>query len=106
MLSPLNTYEEKSWDPQNTHKEIFKPLKYPWEKILRPWSTHKKHFAPTNAWWHKTQETHNGMKPTEFSTLTINTLSKMDYNILNREMFIKKIITKKYQKDIKWFHLI
>ena len=52
-------------------RENFEPTKYPREKIQDPRTTHE----GTMARWHKTRETHDGTRPTKFSTLLGNGFS-------------------------------
>ena len=73
----------KVWDPGNTHekkimiykiptKKNLKPTKYLRENILDPRNTHGKNFwthESTMAPWCETHETHDGTRPTDFSTL-------------------------------------
>ena len=65
---------------RNIHeKKIFGPKKYPREKSLTHEIPTKKFFGPTKFWthkgtvarWHETHETHNGTRPTEFTTLIL-----------------------------------
>ena len=68
---------------QNIHeKKILYPLKYPAEKIWNLRNTHQKNSRPhegTVAQLHKVHETHNGTRPTEFSTLLENYSKQKTY---------------------------
>ena len=71
--SLLNTI--KFWNHEIPTRKNFRPTKYPREKILDPRNTHEKNFRThegTMARWHETHETHDGTRPTEFSTLNVN----------------------------------
>ena len=94
ILYPRNTHEnnfytheypqEKMLDPRKTHEKKFWTHEIPTEKILGPQNTHeekfrihktfmKKNIGPTMTQWYETQETHNGTRPTELSTLLLFT---------------------------------
>ena len=74
-LDPRNTHEiptRKNLDSQNTHKKKSGPTKYPREKISDSRNSHVKNFRThegTMARWHETHESHDGTRPTGFSTL-------------------------------------
>ena len=89
-LGPTEYPQEKILDTRNTHEKKFEtheiPTRkklghtiYPREKIWDLRNTHKKNFRThedTMARWYETHETHNGRRPTEFSTRANNELKK------------------------------
>ena len=82
-MDPQNTHEKKFrtheipprqqiLDPQNTHEKKFGTLEIPTRKKIRTREiTKRKNFVPMKEQWH---ETHDGTRPTEFSTLNITLL--------------------------------
>ena len=87
-FGPTKYPREKIWtDEGNTHEKKFRtrkiptrlsfgPTKYPLEKILNPRNTHKGKMVRL----HLTQDTHDGTRPTKFSTLFRNKGLGKTYN--------------------------
>ena len=66
-LDPQNTLGKKFGTHEIPTRKYLEPAKYPREKIFNPRNTHE----GTMARWHQTHETHDGTRPTNFSTLTL-----------------------------------
>ena len=79
ILNPQNTNEKKCWKNEIPTRKHLGSTKCPREKVSDPRNTHerkfwtykiptRKNFGLTMTRWHKTLETHDGTRLTEFST--------------------------------------
>ena len=84
VLDQRNNHEKKLWTHEIPTRKNLIPTKYPRENILDPRNTHEKNFRThegTIARWHVT---HDGTRPTEFSTpLKKDTFLKKYHSVSN-----------------------
>ena len=71
-LDPTNTYTKKFQTHEILTIKNLGPTKNPQEKSLDPRNTHQKKLRAHKGMVARWHETHDGMRPTEFSTLVYN----------------------------------
>ena len=87
-VGPTKYPREKIWNPRNTYEKIFRTRKIPTWKNFQPMKYPWRHDGtvaqdPRDPRWH---ETHDGTRPTNFSTLT---LKSEDFTKTQKSRYVK-----------------